>query len=186
MSKHSAKRINESLNRKIKTTNNPDKTDPYEVIRKFCEFGSLYENKMMFRKFCEAAIADKYCWKDGPPGKLLYFYELLEALIEACFVIYREKRFAKKILKWIVAKEEENHGAPFMPHSLSFEEYTNPLIVIKEFFNNNSLKEWKQSIHYWLEAGLSNFSVVESIEFDEILPFCYGIEKFVDACYRLA
>jgi hypothetical protein len=54
-----------------------------------------------------------------------------------------------------------------------------------EFFGRHSLPEWKQSIHLWLEAAMSNFSVAESIELTEILPFYQNIELLLETAYRL-
>jgi len=142
----------------------PDKINPLETIQNLYRFYDLTGIKKMFRKFCEAAIAEKYSWNEGAPGNLLYFYEQLEGLIEACYLIYIKRKNNKG--------EVKKNQALFLP-------------VITEFFEQQSLPEWKLSIHLWMEAALSNFSVAESIEVKEILPYYQNIEKLLEAAYLL-
>jgi hypothetical protein len=187
MSGREAKKINHCLNRLLLTEmKNPDKINPYVILWEFCDFDSLPEMKKLFRECCKVSLSGKYSWKEKSPGNLLFFYEQLERLVEACFLIYIKKGFKKRVSK----KPKSRGGKKWInysefPCSLSLEEWLNPLIVIKDFFDLYSLLEWKQSIHSWMEAALSDFSVLENIKAEEILPYCYSMEKLLESSYRI-
>jgi hypothetical protein len=186
MSGHKTKKVNHCLNRlALAGMKNPDKINPNLILREFCDVEELAEMKKLFQDSCKTALSDKYTWKDGSPGSLLFFYEQLELLIEACFLIYNKKGFKKRVLKKSKsARKKKLTKYPDFPCSLNLEEYMNPLIVIEDFFDQRSLLEWKQSLHSWTEAALSNFSVLENINPEDLLPYCFGIEKMLEACYR--
>ena len=169
MSKHSKGKVDYCLNRLIiEEDKNPDKINPFIIIRKFCDFDSHPAMKILFLKFCKAALVEKYFWEEGPPGKLLYFSEQLELLMEACYLIYIEKEFNKRLVK--------GDKSSIIP---------NPFIVIKDFFDLRSLLEWKKSQHFWLEAGLSNFSVMDNVEPEEVLIYYSSVEELLAASYQI-
>jgi hypothetical protein len=187
MSGHTASKINPCLNRLILTEmKDPDKLDPYNILKEICDLEDQQGMKKLFRKCCHVALSEKYSWDEGIPGNLLYIYEQWEKLIESCYLIYRKRGFNKKVVK--KAKQdawEKDKDHLVLPSSLSSEEFMNPGIVIKDFFEKYSLLEWKQFIHSWLEAGLSNFSVLENIKGKEVLPYVYAMEKLLEASYRI-
>jgi hypothetical protein len=57
---------------------------------------------------------------------------------------------------------------------------------VDEFFSINPLPEWKLTLHNWMEAALSNYSVTESVNSPEILTFYQQIEKLIDAAYLIS
>src|SRR5277367_2339324 len=187
MSEHNENKTNRCLNRLIMTEKkDPDKLDPYIILQEICDFENMQEMKKLFRKCCQVSLSEKYIWDEGIPGNLLYIYEQLEKLIECCYLIYGKKGFKKKVAKkveeydWNKAKDH-----PELPASLSLAEFVNPRLVINDFFETYSLLEWKQLLHAWMEAGLSNFSVLENIKTKDLLPYIFGMEKLLEACYRI-
>lgn len=183
---HKEFKICHCLNRLMLTEKkNPDEINPYDILREFCDFEDLPEMKKLYRKSCKAALSGKYSWKEGSPGNLLYFFEQLEGLVEACFLIYNKKGFKKQVLKRAVTQSGKKAVIPELPCSLSLEEYMNPLIVIEDFFDKQSLFDRKRALHSWMEAGLSDFSVLENIKSDELLPYRDGMEKLLEASYRI-
>src|ERR1700722_13506269 len=133
MSGHKTNKVNHCLNRLAMTgMKNPDKINPYLILREFCDVEELAEMKKLFQDSCKTALSDKYTWKDGSPGSLLFFYEQLELLIEACFLIYNKKGFKKRVLKKSKSAEKKKLTKyPDFPCSLTLEEYMNPLVVIE-------------------------------------------------------
>src|SRR5450631_1617375 len=100
MKKSAAGEISHHLNRLMfKEKRSLDEIKPLETIQNLFRFYDLAGIKYMFRKFCEAAIAEKYSWNEGTPGNLLFFYEQLEGLIEACYLIYIKKKISKRLVK---------------------------------------------------------------------------------------
>ena len=97
MSGNNANKINHCLNRLILTEmKDPDKLNPYIILKEICDFENLQEMKKLFRKCCQVSLSEEYIWDEGIPGNLLYIYEQLEKLIESCYLIYRKKGFKKK------------------------------------------------------------------------------------------
>lgn len=187
MSEHNTNKINYCLNRLILTEmKDPDKLDPYIILKVICDFENLQAMKKLFRKCCQVSLSEKYIWDEGIPGNLLYIYEQLDKLIESCYLIYKKKGFKKKLTRKTNQQNlEKVKDHPELPASLSLAEFVNPRIVINEFFETYGLLEWKQFLHSWMEAGLSNFSVLENIKTKDVLPYVYGMEKLLEASYRI-
>jgi len=187
MSGNNANKINHCLNRLILTEmKDPDKLNPYIILKEICDFENLQEMKKLFRKCCQVSLSEEYIWDEGIPGNLLYIYEQLEKLIESCYLIYRKKGFKKKLAKKVKQHVwEKDMDNPVLPASLSLEEFVNPRIVINDFFETYSLLEWKQFLHSWMEAGLSNFNVLENIKTKDLLPYVNCMEKLLEASYRI-
>lgn len=103
-----------------------------------------------FEDFCEAAVAPALCWKDTP-GELLSFTEDLEQLIEACYLLYRNRR-----------------ATP-----------SGSLKPLKDIFHTFSLPDWKRILHEWTRAALSPNSIAESGKPAEMIPFVRGMEGLI-------
>ena len=175
------------LNRLALTTGDDEVIDPYSIITDFFHFGNIAEMKALFLESCRAALSEKYSWKQGSPGNLLYFYERLEKLVEACFLIFSRSKKKKKLpkkLKPAAFKKVLNH--PNLPCSLSADEMSDPFLVIQSFFEFHSIKEWKQDLYAWMEAGLSDYTVLENMEAKDILPYHHHLQKLLDACWYIS
>ena len=159
---------------------------PTEVIEEFFELGNITEIKRLFTAACGAALSEQYNWNSGSPGNLLYIYERIETLIEACFILYTEKRKRKNLsrrLRRSTAPEFANDI--LLPSSLTAEEIKNPVLVIQSFFKVGTLKEWKLALYAWLEAGLSEYDVLQNVEITSILPYHVHLQRLLDACWYI-
>lgn len=133
---------------------NPKDIDPYRILENLSDYIGLIEMQEQFSLFCAAAMAEKFTWKEDNPGRLFQFSELLEQLLEACYLIHARSKRKKEI--------------------------DSSLQIITDFFADISLPEWKLTLHDWTIAALSNHSVVESVKPSTILPFVQNIEKLID------
>lgn len=61
--------------------------NPNEVIREFFTFNSLPECREELRNWFHAALANQSVSETGNPANLFSFYERVEKLIEAAYVI---------------------------------------------------------------------------------------------------
>jgi hypothetical protein len=60
---HTASKINPCLNRLILTEmKDPDKLDPYIILKEICDFEDQQGMKKLFRKCCHVALSEKYSW----------------------------------------------------------------------------------------------------------------------------
>jgi hypothetical protein len=164
-----------------------DAIDPYKIIKDFFYSGSITDTKDLFMETCRAALSEKYSWKEGSPGNLLYFYESLELLVEACFLVFTSKKHKKKWAKKIKrASGNKSLPHPHLPCSISADEMTDPFAVIKSFFELYSLKQWKQWLYAWMEAGLSDYTVLDSIESKDLLPYYNQLQRLMDASWCIS
>jgi hypothetical protein len=173
------------LNRLALATDD-DGSDPYSIIKDFFYSGSISDMKELLMEACRAGLSEKYRWKEGSPGNLLYFYERLETLVEVCFLISIRRKTKNKLSKKIkrAAKKELLHTV-CLPCSLSTAEISNPFLVIHSFFELYTIKKWKQHLYTWMEAGLSNYTVLDSIKAKDILPYHHHLQKLMDACWYI-
>ncbi|MEP7279937.1 MAG: hypothetical protein ABI813_14905 [Bacteroidota bacterium] len=174
------------LNRLALSMDDTNHIDPYWVITDFFCFGSLAEMKERLEKTCKAALVEKYNWKQGCPGNLLYFYERLEKLVEACFLITSSSKYKNRLVKKAKqGKLKEIESNPLLPCSLSAAELNDPLSVLQSFFQFHDLKRWKQDIYAWMEAGLSDFTVLENIAPKNLITYHHHLQKLLDACWYI-
>ena len=126
--------------------------DPDHIIRQLLAQRPYAHLVEMFEDFCEAAVAPAYCWKQHP-GKLKAFSEDLEKLIEACFLLRRNRK----------------QNLPGQPKAL------------QHFFTTYSLPEWKKILHEWTLAALSRNSIAEIGDPMDMIPFVKGMEALIKA-----
>lgn len=177
---------NPYLNR-LALARDADGNDPYSIIKSFFYSNSISDMKELLMKACQAGLVEKYRWKEGSPGNLLYFYEQLETLVEACFLISTRIETKNKLSKKMnrAAKKELLHTV-CLPCSLSKTEISNPFSVIHAFFELYTIKKWKQHLYTWMEAGLSNYTVLDSIKTKNILAYHNHLQKLLDACWYIS
>jgi hypothetical protein len=133
--------------------------EPKKIIQQLFYRTSLSAMQEMFEEFCEAAVAPAYYWKDRNPEVLLKFSEEMEKLIEACYLLYREKR------------------------SLNCFRYS---VVVKRFFAHYHLADWKRILRDWTQAALSVNSVAETGNPQEMVPFVSGMEELIKSMGEFA
>ncbi|PZR27218.1 MAG: hypothetical protein DI535_11225 [Citrobacter freundii] len=126
--------------------------EPLNVIVRLFAKRPYPEMLELFEDFCEAAVAPAFCWKKTP-GELLGFAEELEQLIEACYLLYRNRR------------STPSASAQLKP--------------LKDFFHTFSLPDWKRILHEWTRAALSPNSIAESGKPMEMIPFVRGMEELM-------
>jgi hypothetical protein len=156
----------------------PFSLDPYLVLKAVFDFYEPGELQQMFTQFCAASMTEEYSWNLGSPGDIVFLCEKIEQIVEACYLICQTKK--KKLRKKLHNnyKVIESYQLPIL---LSANEYERPAMVIEEFFKYQPLQKWKLALHIWMEAALSNHSVVESIEPPELLPFIDYMRKLFEA-----
>jgi hypothetical protein len=162
----------------LETDADPLAVNPYTVIKTFFEYDDVQGVIEVFRMSCKAALTEKYSWKEGSAGNLVNFCERLETLVEACYLITIYKK--KKAVKAISAAQLKELP---LPCPLNRDELNNPLLVIEQFFVLYDLPGWKKLIHLFMEAGISNFSVLDNIDSKELLNYGSSFEKLIYASH---
>jgi hypothetical protein len=153
-----------------------------KVLKAFFKFDTVQGTIKSFNAACQAALAEEYNWKQGSPGNLVYLYERLEMFLEAYYLI-KNKQHKKVRHKKVTKSIKIDFEKSVLPCPLSLEELQDPDGIINQFFDFNRLEEWKRLTHLWMESGISNFSIADNLQPDELLTYYQHIEKLIYAGY---
>jgi len=167
-------------------------SDPYQVIAEFFSAADVVSHRKNIRDAIKAACSDYICNKRNP-GDLLYDFKLLESVINAAYLLNKEKKKSPLTINkdnlfnpnlycgWHADLTEWD----YLPRMLSLKEYINPYLVFKRFFKYLTLAEWKRELNYILEYALGRKSLGEAgIEFDT-LPIYFHLTKLIEAAHLI-
>ena len=167
-------------------------TDPYQTIAEFFSAADVVSHKKTIKAAISAAWSNRI-WRKKNPGDLLYDFKLLESVINAAYLLNKEK---KKSPLRIGSDNAFNpnlycgwhHGLTewdYFPRMLTFKEYANPYVVFKRFFKFLSLAEWKRELNDILEYALVNTSFSDiGLEFNT-LQIIIHLTKLVEAVHLI-
>ena len=167
-------------------------TDPYQVIAEFFSHADVASHRKVIRDTIKAACSD-YISNKKNPGDVLFDFKILESVINAAFLLNKEKRKSPLSINkdnlfdpnlycgWHAGLTEWD----FFPRMLSLKEYINPYLVFKRFFKYLKLAEWKRELQDLVDHALSRTSLWESgIDFDT-LPIYLHLTKLVEAAHLI-
>lgn len=146
--------------------------NPRVVISKFFCAYDLGEHLWYIDTWMDSVNANDY-WKENDPSFLFFYYEDLNEMINATYIISKEEKRHKTALDILREKgldDERNLLHPalyfgwqqygtmwdFFPRSLSKEEFINPYLVLRKFFKFQSLEKWHQTLHDLLADSFSS------------------------------
>ncbi len=155
--------------------------DPFSILDDIFSFATVQEMKALLLEAGIAALTEKYSWKQRSPGNLLYFYERLELLLEAGMLVLLFPKYRKKATQ----KNSAGSASISLPCSLSQEELEDPLLVLESFFAFQPIKKWKRQLYLWMEAGFSNYSVLDEFKPGLVLLYQQHLNKLLDACWKI-
>ena len=163
---------------------NIDAINPYHIIKDCFYSDTITDLREVLLEACRAALTENYSWKEGSPGNLLYFYETLETLVEACFLVNAGKKHKKK---WRKKTANVSHMSAdlVLPCALTEKELADPFTVIQSFFEQHTLQQWKLQLHGWMQAGLSNYTVLDSLPAEDTIAYYHHLQKLLDACWYI-
>lgn len=164
----------------------------YTLLYQFFDYTTLSYCRGHLTELTLGAFADEY--QPLPqPGNLLYFYDRLLTLLYALNGILKEdsnqqtEAEAEPNVADALSLPQCLDGLPWhaLPHHLTFAEINQPFIVIRSFFQFQNLDAWTLELHDWLEAALSNSTIIEWMPPDRLLPVCTHLYKIVEAAFVL-
>lgn len=166
--------------------------DPYEVVAEFFNDSDIATHREMTRDILLAACSDKIYNKDSP-GDLLLQFEFIESVINAAYLINEEgKESPIKIEKKDVLNpnlycswHKDLTEWDFFPRVLSLEEYINPYLVFRHFFERKALPEWKRELKEILDYALARDSLFEAgMAIDPLSTYLY-LSKLMEAAHLI-
>jgi hypothetical protein len=167
-------------------------TDPYQVIAEFFSHADVASHRKTIRDAIKAACSDRV-WSKRNPGDLLFDFKLLESVINAAYLLNKEKKKSPLTISQDKLFDPNLycgwHGGmtewDFFPRMLSLKEYIDPYLVFKRFFKFLKLAEWKRELSDVAEYALGTTSLWEAgIDFNT-LPIYFHLTKLVEAAHLI-
>ncbi|MBA4167525.1 MAG: hypothetical protein H0X41_08300, partial [Chitinophagaceae bacterium] len=167
-------------------------TDPYQII---AEYYSTY-NVSYVRKTIRQIIRSAYSnnvWDKGTPEHLLFDFEKLESVVNACFLINLEKKHSP-----IQVNEENLFNRNLfrswhanytdwdeVPKFLSIREYHDPYLGITRFFRYKNIHEWKELLNKILRYAFSSGSIRAEVADFDTLAVLGKLTKLIEATHLI-
>lgn len=123
-----------------------------------------------------------YKGQKNSPAELVCFYMLNLSLIEAAHLL-KETDTPPSVLQNSPQPEQEKNAWRDYPKNLSETELQNPLQVVKDFFVNYNLPQYRAMLYEWLEYGLSSSAVREFIETVDLIGVYENLQKLYSAAW---
>ncbi|WP_192821286.1 hypothetical protein [Rufibacter sp. LB8] len=180
-----------------------EREEPVLVIFLLFSISSLENLRLDLWQYLKAATT-RLGWPMLPqPGDAPFLQKMLERLMEACWLLLREKEardgqvtlpsFAPASEEWWqdqrqVQGEREQlqaaHGGRI--RLLRLREMENPYLVMKVFFNAMPLSGWKALLDDWTEYALRRASLFEETENHNLLVHYELLEKLLEMAYCMS
>jgi HEPN domain-containing protein len=118
------------------------------------------------------------------PADLLYFHKLNVCLIEALYILNNNGNLTNRSLSPEQLNEERLAWRDY-PLNLDEAELLNPYRIIKEFFNDYSLSQYREMLYEWLEHGLSPKAANEFIDTTDLIKVYENLQKLYSAAWLI-
>ncbi len=141
---------------------NPLKASPVAALEEFFNYANPAEHAKAFDAFCRAALKEKYCWRRGSPGNALHYAGQLERLIEAAYLLYKDRQLYHR-------KRKQPNTAL----------YDDAMPFLKAFFRQASPAKWKNWLHIFTTAALSHQSAADDMKPVAIYIFTTHLQQLL-------
>lgn len=167
-------------------------TDPYRVINVAFDLSSIAFYRKTIKGMLAAACSTKIFRKDNP-GELLFDLEMIESVINAAYVITKEKKesplysYAGNLFDphLYCGRDPNLTEWKYFPRALSKKEYINPYLVFKRFFKFQSLKAWKEALREVLDCALTTTTHVDNGVRMDLVSMCTHLTKLMEAAHLI-
>jgi len=139
-------------------------------------------------------------WDRRSPADLLYFFEKLEELFGAVFIIIDSRNKKQEAILeenngeevWLLTRYETYCGRhrdstpwDFFPRHLSHQEFLNPYRALKKVMYYKRHEEWKDILKTILQHALSPNSIYEFDDGIDLLKIWLLLHKLIEASHLL-
>jgi HEPN domain-containing protein len=161
--------------------------DPFIVIEDFFSADSLSGHLKVLQKWRDHVIGGGYFTDvKGNPSSLLFTHELNVKLIEAAMVL--KKPFFSEILMQYDFHDlsqiiDERVQWAEYPNSLSEAELLNPFLIIRSFFRQFSLAEYRAHLDEWLTYALSSKPANEFVTTKDLTVVYENLQKLYNVMW---
>ena len=166
-------------------------TDPYQVIAEAFSFCEIAEYRKSIKAILLSSQSNKVYNRDSPTD-LLFQFRMMESVINACYLINKEKKESPLIIgeddyinkNLYYGRRSGSDGWDYFPRCLSRKEFINPYLNLKRFFQLQDIKQWKIDLEAVLNKALSNTNEQLEINID-ILSMYFYLTKLFEAAHLI-
>ena len=169
--------------------------NPYTVFHSFFDACPLPQALGNIDGWLKAVTANNY-WKKSYPANLLHFYEMMERLVEAAYLINKlDNRNAAAVLAETPEPEidlmvpasyygwQTKYSAwDYFPRSLNKKQFINPYIAFKKFFKYQDMPVWREVLYDLLYNAFVGKMELELGEYD-MLAVQKHLKRLVEAAH---
>lgn len=168
-------------------------TDPYQIFAEFFSAADVVSHKKTVDDAIRAASSGRIYDKRNP-GDLLFSFGLLESIINAAYLLNKEKKKGPLLIEvnnvfdpnlfrgWLGGDLTD---WDYFPRMLSLKEYKNPYVVLKRFFKFQNLADWKTDLRTIAEYALVKTSMSEASMDMDILSIYLLLSKLIEAVHLI-
>lgn len=171
--------------------------NPHAVFHSFFDAYSLPQAIEKIDSWLKAATKNDY-WKESYPARLLYFYEMLEKLAEAAYLVNTmDNRHAAAVLMktpeqnidfmqtaYYFRAQTKGLAWDYFPRSLSKKQFINPYLVFRKFFKYRKLPVWRDVLYDLLYNSFVAQTELEPSEYDLVIIQKH-LKRLVEATYLI-
>lgn len=166
--------------------------DPNQLLAEFFTMADVADYRKDIYNIVRAACSGKY-WKKGSPNDMIFILKGLESIVNAAYILYRQgKQSPLQIedrdifnLNLFRGNSSTDRDWDFFPRMLRYNEYLDPYIVFKRFFDFKNLSEWKEVLQSLSEYALSRTRIFEEYEDFDSLAIYRHLTRLVEATHLI-
>jgi len=177
-----------------------EKQNPVAVILELFDYSRIYHLRVFLWQYLKAATSRVGWHQMRQPLDAVVLQKRLEKLMEACWLLLQEKEtrdgevlvpcFAPGSVEWMEDDRqmhleryrlEDDYGTDIQ--CLRQRELEYPVLVLKDFFNTQSLDEWKSLLSEWTEYALCATSLLQDTENYNLLQHYEQLERLLEVAH---
>ncbi|MBS4066581.1 MAG: hypothetical protein KGZ74_18610 [Chitinophagaceae bacterium] len=169
----------------------------YKMIHDFFESFTLPQARGYLLSTLQAAESE-HIWNKSTPNDLLFFFDHFHQLLSAIYDLTSNDDIIQQVVLPKSTCNPDltqyhlycgNYDKPnpweYVPHWLSAKEYRDPYKALRKITKEQSLKEWKEILHYLLNNALAANSLAEMGVHLELIRISECLQKMLEACHLI-
>src|ERR1700754_2032998 len=162
--------------------------NPYVVLNEF--FGSWPDShKRELKQWKKVAVGNTY-FKGKPhgPAELLFTWEQVIRLIEACYLLWITRKISNLQKEDLITRElleKAKEKWIYFPDDLSEQELLNPYLVLKEIYKYMSVQKYRDHLKDWLYAALYNHPLDDERILSEMKRVYHNLCRLYSAAWMI-
>jgi hypothetical protein len=167
--------------------------DPYQVIARFFDYIDIASCRKRIKHLLLAAGSDNKVYQKESPGAILDFFRMFESVINAAYIINKEKKESPLIIGVLdlfnknlyCGRSDRISQWDYLPRFLSEKEFCNPYLVFRRFFKTNDIGSLKEILGEILNCATTRSSICEWVAEVNLISCYIYLNKVLEAVHLI-